>query len=303
MLDVQTVGTEILTNKPRSFYVFCGDGYGIKCKYLSILKTFYGEQVEGGTVEDLINMMNTKRIIPLEDKLYVVRYDEKFISSLSDAYADKISNSNIKGTIVCIYQDIKHQDKLLKYLPDNTVILSEVSEKLIHKYLSQDFPEFNSSIIDFICKISENYAQAQIIANCLLYLPDEMFKTLSQSSIAKSLGYKASLTEDIFKQYIADRNYHLCVQFIENYDSLDNLIYSILSTMLELEKCKCKGGNNSIFYNQSKNWSINDIFLMFQNTYVELEKLRSMSSYNIKDCLLYLVSMLPLSPIPDGRRL
>lgn len=303
MLDIQTVGSEILSNNPRNFYVFCGDGYGIKCKYLSILENLYKEKVEGSTVDEIVNMMNTKRLIPIEDKLYVVRYDDKFISVLSDAYASKILNTRFRGTVVCIYQDKKSQDKLIKYLPDNTVIVSEVSSKLIHKYLSQDFPQFNSELIEFICKISDNYAQAQIIANCLVYLPDDMLKTMSQSSVAKSLGYKASLDEDMFKQYIATRNYRSCVQFIESYENLDNLIYAILSTMIELEKCKCKGGNNSSLFEASKSWKISDIVVMFKNTYLELEKLRSISSYNIKDCLLYLISMLPLSPIPDGRRL
>ena len=91
MLTIQEVGTEILTHNPRKLYVMVGQEYGVKMKYVDILAEYYGKKEEMSSMSDVINIMNTKHIIPLQPAVYIVRYDESFISCLlytSDAADD-----------------------------------------------------------------------------------------------------------------------------------------------------------------------------------------------------------------------
>ena len=42
MRNIQDVGTEILQNTPKKFYIFVGEEYGIKMKYIEILSKHFG---------------------------------------------------------------------------------------------------------------------------------------------------------------------------------------------------------------------------------------------------------------------
>ena len=108
MLTIQEVGTEILGNTPKKFYIFGGTEYGIKCKYIDIMKEHYGKFKECQSVNEIIKLMSTRHFIPLEPTLYIIRYDEEFLSSLSDDTEKQIDKLNIVGTVVCIYELDKH---------------------------------------------------------------------------------------------------------------------------------------------------------------------------------------------------
>ena len=85
MLSIQEVGTEILTHNPRKLYIMVGQEYGIKTKYIDILAEHYGRKEECLSMSSIIDIMNTKHIIPLQPAVYVVRYDDSFITDLSDS--------------------------------------------------------------------------------------------------------------------------------------------------------------------------------------------------------------------------
>ena len=93
MLTIQEVGQEVLTGTPKKFYAFVGSEYGVKEKYIELLSNHYGRKVESESVQDILNIMKTRHIIPLQPTLYVVRYDESFISTLSNSTAVTIANS------------------------------------------------------------------------------------------------------------------------------------------------------------------------------------------------------------------
>ena len=98
MLTIQEVGTEIMQGTPRSFYVMTGSEYGIKRMYIQYLKDHYKNYKEADTVDSVLTTMSTKHFVPLVPTVYVVRYDESFIASLSDKTASRIKNTNIVGT-------------------------------------------------------------------------------------------------------------------------------------------------------------------------------------------------------------
>ena len=101
--------------------------------------------------------MQKKHIIPIQPKLYVIRYDDNFISSLDAQSEYTIKNLNIIGTVVCIYEDDKHQSKLDKYLSNYTVQIPSVDIRFMTKYLHDDFPKLSDNVIDIVCNITSNY--------------------------------------------------------------------------------------------------------------------------------------------------
>ena len=299
MLSIQDVGKQILSHTPLSFYVMVGTEYGIKEKYIQILREHYGEIVESASVNDLINMMRTKHIIPLIPKLYVVRYDEAFVASLSDSTQSTIESTNIVGTIVCVYEMSKHSTKLGKYLPNFTVSVDEVSPQFVHKYLKSDFPELSEDLIKIAVSCSANYSQAKNMCRCMATLPADSFAQLSAAEIAKLFGYVDSSTESQLKQGIAARDFKYLLACAEKYpDDSDHILYAILSTMVELDKLSDSSYAESDLRPYVKYWSREDIYHMFMQTYAQLVKLRSSAYSDAMNSVIYLSALLKFSRIP-----
>ena len=170
MRSIQEVGSEILNNIPDKFYAFTGSEYGIKRKYIEILSNFYkGSVIEADSVVDILNMMSTKRIIPLVPSLYVVRYDDSFISYLDSNTSNKIKRCNIIGTVVCLYETSKDENRLEKYIPDYTVSISSVSSRFVFKYLKSDFPSIPDRLVEFSAKYCDNYSHAYNVCKSMSY--------------------------------------------------------------------------------------------------------------------------------------
>ena len=108
MRNIQDVGSEILNNKPNNIYIFTGNEYGIKYMYIKHLIEYYGGYKEIFSMNEFISFMSTKHIIPLKPTLYILRYDEEFLSSLSNSTEKLIDNVNIIGTVVLLYESEKH---------------------------------------------------------------------------------------------------------------------------------------------------------------------------------------------------
>ena len=300
MISIQDVGTQILSNTPKKFYVFLGSEYGIKDKYLQILKNHYGEQIESPDVTGLINMMRTKHIIPLTPKLYVVRYDEEFVASVSSSTQSLIDTTNIVGTIVCIYEQAKHANKLAKYLPEYSVSLDAVSPQFVKKYLHSDFPELPDRLLDVAVSATSNYSQARNMCRCMSAIPASMIYNLSDSELTKLFGCNDISTEAQIKAGVASRNFHHLLTLYEKYpDNVDSMMYTILSTMIELDKLMDNSYAQSDIKMYLKRWTRQDIYYMFVNTYQELQKLRSASSHDAENSLVYLISLLNFPSIPS----
>lgn len=301
MLSVQEIGTQILGGNPGKFYILGGTEYGIKEKYISILREYYkGNQVESPTVQDLINMMSKKHIIPLQPTVYVVRYDEGFVSSLSEAYANKLKGLNIIGTIVCVYENSKHINKCDKYLPEYTATIDAVSPQFVMKYLHSDFPTLPDNLIKIAVNISANYSQAKNICRSMSCVKPESLYKLSDGQIARLFGYEDSSTESQIRVGVASKHFNYLVAVAEKYpEESDRILYAILQTMIELDKAMDSTRVQSDVRPYLKLWTREDIYYMFMNTYEELYKLRSMSSYETTNSLIYLFGLLKFTRIPS----
>ena len=296
---IQEVGTEILNHTPKQFYVFCGSEYGINKKYMSILKEHYGKVYEYAHVEDVLNLMSTMHIIPLEPALYIVRYDVDFLSTLSDTTEDKIASTDIIGTVICIYELDKHTSKLSKFLKNYTVRIDPVTVAFKNKYLRTDFPELPNKFTELAAQYSVNYNDAMNMCKSMSAIPTEELFSITDIQLLHLLGKHRTYTDEDIRIGIASRNFRYLITVLKNYESdLDKLFYTILSTMIELEKLFVNKKISSDLRDYVDKWTIQDVYNMFMNTYNELQKLRSYAT-DVESSLIYLFALLKFSQIPS----
>ena len=289
-----------MSDAPRSFYIVGGEEYGIKEKYIDILTKYYGKKEEYPNVSALLDMLSVKHIIPLQPALYVVRYDEAFVSSLSAITAQKIRALKFKGSIFCIYQDPKHIAKLDKFLPDYTCIIEPVNPKFIEKYLHSDFPKLDDRSIKVATNCSISYGHARTICKSMTNMDVNILAKMSEKQLAKLFGCEYTATEKEIQTAIACRNFNAAAKFIDSYEgSLDTVLYTILQTMIELEKVITSKYSDSPLKEYAKIWKLEDVYHMFMNTYAELNKLRSNTSTDVKCSLVYLFGLLTFKDIPS----
>lgn len=299
MRIIQEVGTEILGGNPNKFYVFCGSEYGVKRKYLQMLQDHYGNKVEVPTVDSVLSMMNTKRLIPLKPSLYVVRYDESFISTLSDKTKLKIDQCNILGTLVCIYESSSHTSKLDKYLPTYTVSIDSVNTRFLMKYLKSDFPELPDRLLEVSARYSSNYSQAYSVCSAMSVCETSKLFSMQDVELCKLFGLSQESDVEQLRLGVASRNFRYLLNTIDNYSGdLDSCLYTILSVCLEIEKILGSKFAESDLREYLNRWSYEDVYNLFMVTYEELKKLRTISS-NTYASLVYIASLLQFKRIPS----
>lgn len=300
MLSVQEVGTQILTQNPTQFYIFAGEEYGIKSRYLEILESFYHRVVESSSVTEVLSLMRVKHLIPLQPTLYVVRYDEEFLTSLDAKSQDAIKHTNIVGTIVCIYEQPKHLNKCAKYLPEFTVSIDGVSSQFIKKYLHTDFPALPDRLIDIAVKSAVNYGQAKNICRSMKFAAVEDLCMLSDDDLLNLFGYVGTSTEIQLKHGIASKNFSFLLQVLDQYSGdADTVLYTILSTMIELDKILDNKHVQSELRDYASRWTHADVYHMFTHAYSALKQLRSYSIADSMDIVIYLAGLLSFTQIPS----
>lgn len=302
MLSIQDAGLSVFSDKPKKFYIFGGAEYGIKDKYIEILVSKIGSKLEYQTVMDVINLMSRYQIIPLEPQVYVVRYDKSFISGLTKELADKILRMPIIGTLVLIYEDDRDISKLNKFFPDNTVSIDAIDSKHLTKYLKSDFPELDKKTLEYTAKHARNYFQAKSICRCLDAIKTKMI--LTENQIVSLFDLQATYTNEDIQMAVADRNFNALSYIVEHYEGdLQNILYQILRTMVELDKCFESKYSKSPLKECAKKWTRADVYYMFEHTYEAIKELRSGCVIELDDLITYLGALLMFKTIPDTRLL
>lgn len=299
MLPIQQLGLEILGDNPRNFYVFGGPEYGIKRKYIDKLTEYYnGNKIESPSVLDLISMMSVKHLIPLLPTVYVVRYDETFISQLTQVVADKVKSAKIIGTIVCIYEDSKSINKLNKFFPDNVASIEVVNSQMVSKYLKVDYPELDDRYINLASTISDNYGHAQCICRSLSCCKDSTLRAMTDVEIATMFGKDTSYTDKELRRAIASRNFNAVLRCASSFTNrYDSVLYAFLSVAVELDKVFDARWVDSDLSEFAKKWNRADIYNLFMQAYHQLELIRSMS-LDPMNCVYYLAALLGFKAIP-----
>lgn len=300
MISIQDLGLSIMSDSPKPFYIIGGSEYGIKDKYIDKLTALYGKKEEYGSVSDLINFLSVKHIIPVPPALYVIRYDESFVSTISAAVAQKIHSLKFKGTIICIYAEYKHIEKLDKFLPDCTAIVEAVNPKYIEKYLHSDFPKLDDRSIHIATYCSTSYGHARTICKSMSNANPEILAKMSDKELARLFGCADESGESAIQKAVAARNFVAATQLLNRYEGdKDGLLYTILQTMIELEKVLTSKYSNSDLKDFAKYWKLEDVYHVFMNTYAELEKLRSNTSSDVESSLIYIFGLLTFKDVPS----
>ena len=302
MISIQELGLSILSDSPKQFYILGGTEHGIKDKYIDKLTEFYkGEKYEYPTVQSVIDTMNTRHLIPLKPSLYVVRYDESFVFSLSEAVANKVKATRIIGTLVCIYSDEKHLAKLDKFLPEFTGQIDSVNPKFIEKYLKQDFPRLDDRSIKLAVKCASNYGHARTICKSLSNADKEVIAKMSDGALEHLFGCSNEAADSDIRIGVASRNFRYLHRTLSNYEGdKDGLYYVILQTMIDMEKILTSKYSDMDIKEYKKFWKLEDIYHMFMHTYNELVKSRSSStSSSIESSLYFLFALLTFKDIPS----
>ena len=300
MKSIQDAGKEILTNNPCKLYVFTGEEYGVKKRYISILNSYYGQLKEYERVDDVLSIFRSKRLIKLQPSLYIVRYDEEFIRSLNDRSENDIRKLNVCGTIVLIYENSKHAAKLEKYLPSYTTSVDSVNINFMIKYILSEFKNMPEKTVRDICEISSNYGQAKNISSCLSLLSSQEVGNISKLSMMSLFGKESTSNDSMIKTGIASKNFKYLISVLERYnDDKDKIFYSILSTMLDLDKLKSNPYFDCEAKAYAKYWSGPDIYYMFVNTYSMLKLSRPYSSFDFDNAFIYLFSLLQFDHVPS----
>lgn len=302
MISIQELGLSILSDTPKQFYVLGGAEYGIKDKYVDKLTQLYkGEKYEYPDVMSVINMMNTRHLIPLKPSLYVVRYDESFVSALNEALAAKIKSTKICGTLVCIYSDSKHLTKIDKFLPDCTGQIDSVNPKFIEKYLKQDFPKLKDRSIKLAVKCASNYGHARTICKSLSNANESELAKMSDSALEHLFGCSNEAADAEIRLGIAARNFKFLCKSLNTYEGdKDSLYYVILQTMIDMEKLLTSKYFDTDIKEYKKIWKLQDVYYMFMHTYEALANSRSSDvSVSTESSLIYLFSLLTFKDIPS----
>ena len=285
MLTIQEVGKEILTNTPRSFYVLCGAESGLKDKYISHLKEYYGNSVTLDSFDELVDQLSYEPLISVPT-LYIIRYDKDFWSKVSATTPSVIDSLYIDGTVVMIYSD-NANSKLSKFLGEFTIDISPLSEGLKIKYLTQEFPQISSIIIEAIVRLVPTYLMAQNICNNLSYLPSTSLGDLSIEDIKTLFVLETSIEEKSIYNDIQFRNVPQALLDLDRFDGeLSHLLYVAMNVMVSLDK----QGNRA--------WDKSDIVLLNELAYRLLLYIRT-NYVNLYDIAVVLFSAMGMSPIPQ----
>lgn len=299
MISIQELGLSILSDNPSKLYVIGGTEYGVKDKYIERLKSFYGKFSEYPDMESVISMLGKRHIIPLDPQLYIVRYDESFVSSISEVVASRIRNLKFQGTIVCLYSQDKHIEKINKFLPEFTSSVSNVNEQFIEKYLHSDFPKLDDRSIKIATQAGANYGHSRNICRSMMAADLSELNRMTDAQLYNLFGCRTYSNEKDFQVRIAARDFRGLVGLLSEYNGdKDSLIYTILQTMLEMEKILSSKYSNSDLKDYGKYWNVQDVYYMFMNTYDELKKLRSNTSSDVESSLIYLFSLVTFQPVP-----
>lgn len=300
MISIQELGLSILSDSPKPLYIIGGTEYGVKDKYIEHLKKLYGAFSESTSTEDIVALLSAKRLVPIPRQLFIVRYDEAFVSNMSESYASKIKKLKIPGTIVCVYDQDKHIAKLDKYLPEFTAVVEGVDKKFILKYLKSDFPKLDDRSLRIAAQACYNYSHARNICKSFSAATPEALASISEDALIRLVGCSETSSEKDIQISIAKRDFRSLVTALDMYpDDKESLIYTVLQTMIELEKVKSSKYVDSPLKEFASNWKPEDIYYMFMNAYSVLLEMRSNAASDITSRLIYLFSLLTFQSIPS----
>lgn len=298
MLTIQDLGLSIMGDTPKNFYILGGAEFGIKERYIDILTSKIGKRIEYSNMIELLASMEKKQMFPVPPSVYVIRYDKLFLSKLNAELAQRVNKCKINGCVVLIYESDSDINKAEKFFPDNTSIVMHIDSKFIIKYLKADFPGLKDEYCVIAAKVANDYYQAKNICRCLYSLQDKY--TLTEGQIKYLFGMDTTYSDNDIMLAVANKDFASLVYMSEHYDGdIQNILYLMLRTMLELDKCLDNKYASSIVQKASKAWTRYDVYFFFNHVYNALKQLRLGYINDPSLYIVYLAALLRFKQIPN----
>lgn len=276
-------------NKLNKFLVMIGSDFGMNQEYLDQISKIYGPCVECDTVDQVVSMVGQKRLIPLSSKHYIVRHDLNFLPSLDLNLSKKLNAMNIVGFLSIVIED-NDSPKLSKFLDDKCYLVSKMPVNFLIKHLNKMYSNLSSQDIKSCIRLSDgNFGKSKLLCYCLQCSTP---LSLSFSDLEKT--FKNNTSDDIkqLEKLVFKRDTRNILQFSESCNlAIEDMIYEIMHSMLELEKLICNKHNNY------KCWNVSDIYIVFSNCYFVLNKYRS-TSCDQYSLFITLISCIGFKQIP-----
>ena len=298
-MTIQAAGQQILNNNPGKFYIFGGIEYGVKDKYLDALKTHYdGHYIETQDFQSVFDLMKTRHLIPLIPQLYIVRYDDVFLNLIKETTSIDIKSTNIIGTIVIIYQDSKAFAKCDKFLSDYTISFDTVAPTFVQRYLVNDYPELDRRFIEFSMKSRDDYKGAQILCGLLSKVDSHLLTRYDDRDLELMFYGSTESADEHIRLGFASKDFNYMIKVIEMYPGdLDSILYTMLNTLIELDKLKVRQYTESPLKQYLNFWTKQDIYNMYMHVFDAIDQLRTISS-DVYSHIVYLISILQYQRIP-----
>ena len=296
MRTIQEIGIEFLNKDVKSFYIFGGCEYGIKMKYIEIIKSLYQNYIECESLIDLLSTLSTKSLLPRPKTLYIIRYDDEFVSKLDKKVVDKLKSSAIPGTIIMLYDNDKQINKLDKFLPEYTVIIDKVDSRFIEKYLKADFPELDDEYIKIASELCDDYYEGKLLCNSMSMIDKNELASLSKNEISDLLGKTNLVTTNMIKSCVGARSISTMCKILDVYQNYDDILYRMLSAFVELEKSLT--GNRCEMDKYKNYWTIENVYNMYMHTFNLLCNLRRIN-IDPKYQIICLFSLMQYKNIPS----
>ena len=164
--------------------------------------------------------------------------------------------------------------------------------------MKKDFPDLEDNAIDAAVESCVDWYEAELMCRCMILDDPQHRKSQDKQQLKIAFGKAQELDEKVIRPIIASRNFNKLLYLIEKKEGEeDSILYSILSTLLELEKISTNKYVESDLRPYLNNWKLKDIYNMFMQTYQQLKYLRSIFS-EPKNVLLYLITLMQFSEIP-----
>ena len=123
---------------------------------------------------------------------------------------------------------------------------------------------------------------------------------MNEGQVKYLFGLDTTYKESDVMAAIANRDFASLVYMSEHFEGdVQNILYTILRTMIELDKCLDNKYTQSPLQKASKLWTRYDVYWMFNHTYNALKQLRSGYSADPEIYITYLAAILRFKQIPS----
>lgn len=259
-MELVEMFNDINKNTLKPIYIFTGDETAVQRKYIEAIKL---PKVEVNSVEEVIRMCTSTKLLSNEPKLYVVFDAENEYLKQEKSWVNLRSIVG-KNTLIIKYLKLDKRSKFYKYFQDNIVEFQKLDRAILQKHILKaidltydnvikliDITDSNYNLILIEINKITNFAQANNMGN------NEAFEYLFENNCLSIIhGDVVMQLKDAYLKRDIIQIQKLSVIFKQQSESiiyLLSLLYTAFKQQLIIEGALLSGRKENIGYNS---WQI-----------------------------------------------